>query len=326
MSEKENEEVVRCVTSKIVNALVSQEDGMRGDVSNDLLTKVAADAVRTYSSGGGQSGQQYQGQQGGQGGDLVSSVASSVIGNLFSGDGGESTKQKTGLDDRMVAGIVSHVVRGIRGRPQLPEGEADGVNDDVVATVTSSVIKEIVSQDTEGKILTSNDPGVNSSIVSNIASKIVQNIMTSDTPEAKDLKAAAAAATHAGGGAGGGGEDLPLEGKNKGLLEGLVSDVVGGLIGGGGGGGSAGGGGQRNKDDVLSGIASNVIGGLVGGGGGGGKPSMSGGAIASNIIGKIVSNKLGQGVVGDVVKETSTDVLAEVMEGAIGPQFSRKGG
>ncbi|XP_047468422.1 calpain-A-like isoform X1 [Penaeus chinensis] len=51
---------------------------------------------------------------------------------------------------------------------------------------------------------------------------------------------------------------------------------------------------------------------------------MSGGAIASNIIGKIVSNKLGQGVVGDVVKEASTDVLAEVMEGTMGSQFSRK--
>lgn len=31
-----------------------------------------------------------------------------------------------------------------RGRPQAPGGEADGVNDDVVAAVTSTVIKEIV--------------------------------------------------------------------------------------------------------------------------------------------------------------------------------------
>ncbi|XP_037774314.1 uncharacterized transmembrane protein DDB_G0289901-like [Penaeus monodon] len=382
MSKKENEEVVRCVTSKIVNALVSQEEGTRADVSSDLLTKVASDAVSAYMSGG-QNQNQYQGhggQGGGGGGDLISGMASSVIGNLFSGDSGEATKQKTGLDDRMVAGIVSNVVRGIRGRPQLPQGEADGVNDDVVASVTSSVIKEIVSQDSEGKILSSNDPNVNSSIVSNIASKIVQNIMTSDSPEGEELKAAARE----------GGE---LEG---GLIGGLVSDVIGGLIG--GGGNRGGGGGGQSQDDVLSGIASNVIGGLVGGGGGsgggGGQSSMSGGAIASNIIGKIVSdgdgkggladdllrqidvdgkgpapgnnirlpgglpggglplpglpgqpggpsgsiyrpiakqvvesvvgNKLGQGVVGDVVKETSTDVLAEVMEGTMGPQFSRK--
>lgn len=29
------------------------------------------------------------------------------------------------------------------------------------------------------------------------------------------------------------------------------------------------------------------------------------------------SNRLGEGVVGDVVKATSTDVLADVMEGAV---------
>ncbi|XP_069159494.1 uncharacterized protein [Procambarus clarkii] len=312
-----NTELVHCVTASVVKGLISNnvEESEKAGVSDSVIAKVAADAVREYTSGnrGGQGG-------GAGGGDFVSNMAASVIGNLFSGDSGQSTTERTGFDTRMVSGIVANVVRNVRGRPQAPGGEADGVNDDIVAAVTSSVIKEIVSQDSEGKILPSNDANANSSIVSGIASKIVQNIMSDESNDER-VKAVQKGEV------------------DSSFLNGIISSVISGMIGGGGQSQKS----QSNEDDVLSGIAANVIGGLAGGGGGGGSHSShSGGAIASNIIGKIVSggdggvsddlisqidvhgNKLGEGVVGDVVKATSADVLAEVMEGAVGAQFSRK--
>nr|XP_045588080.1 calpain-B-like [Procambarus clarkii] len=231
----------------------------KGDGMSDLISGMAANYIGGMVSGnrGGQGG-------GAGGGDFVSNMAASVIGNLFSGDSGQSTTERTGFDTRMVSGIVANVVRNVRGRPQAPGGEADGVNDDIVAAVTSSVIKEIVSQDSEGKILPSNDANANSSIVSGIASKIVQNIMSG----------------RQGGSGGGGGGAI-----SNNLISGIASQYIGNLISGGGQSQKS----QSNEDDVLSGIAANVIGGLAGGGGGGGSHSShSGGAIASNIIGKIV--------------------------------------
>ncbi|XP_071523093.1 uncharacterized protein [Panulirus ornatus] len=348
----------------------------RNDGMNELISGMAANYIGGMISGNkGSQGDSYGG------GDYISNMASSVIGNLFSGDSGQSATERTGLNSGMVSGIVSNIVRNVRGRPQAPDVQAASVNDDMVAAVTSAVIKEIVSQDTEGKILPSRDANANSPIVTSIATKVVQNIMSG---------------RHRGGGGGGSG------GIGNDLISGMASQYIGNLISGGGGG--QGHRTQRNEDDVLSGIASNVIGGLVGGGGGGGsQPTQAGGAIASNIIGKIVSggggggrvsddlisqidvhgpgpvptrpslpngpsgipggfpalpripgglpgqpggqvgsgtsmyraiaataveaaigNKLGEGVVNDVVKATSTDVLAEVMEGAVGAQFSKK--
>ncbi|KAK8727150.1 hypothetical protein OTU49_009721 [Cherax quadricarinatus] len=231
----------------------------RNDGMSDLISGMASNYIGGMVSGnkGGQG-------DGSGGGDFVSNMASSVIGNLFRGESGQSTTERTGLNSGMVSSIVASVVRNVRGRPQAPGGEIDGVNDDIVAAVTSSVIKEIISQDTEGKILPSNDANANSPIVASIASKIVQNIMSGRQG--------------GGGGSGGIGNDL---------ISGMASQYIGNLISGGGGGQSQRP--QKTEDDVLSGIASSVIGGLVGGGGGGGsQPTQSGGAIASNIIGKIV--------------------------------------
>ncbi|XP_069957254.1 uncharacterized protein [Cherax quadricarinatus] len=348
-----NEELISCITTSVVKGLISNSQDSVGSekagVSDTVIANLAANAVREYMSGnkGGQG-------DGSGGGDFVSNMASSVIGNLFRGESGQSTTERTGLNSGMVSSIVASVVRNVRGRPQAPGGEIDGVNDDIVAAVTSSVIKEIISQDTEGKILPSNDANANSPIVASIASKIVQNIMSEESNDER-VKAVQRGEVDSsflngiissvisgmiggrqggGGGSGGIGNDL---------ISGMASQYIGNLISGGGGGQSQRP--QKTEDDVLSGIASSVIGGLVGGGGGGGsQPTQSGGAIASNIIGKIVSgggggggvsddlisqidvhgNKLGEGVIGDVVKATSTDVLAEVMEGAVGAQFSRK--
>ncbi|XP_071523076.1 uncharacterized protein [Panulirus ornatus] len=376
-----NEALVRSVTSSVVKSLSSIQDSSgdgKAEVSDTVIAKVAANAVREYMSGNkGSQGDSYGG------GDYISNMASSVIGNLFSGDSGQSATERTGLNSGMVSGIVSNIVRNVRGRPQAPDVQAASVNDDMVAAVTSAVIKEIVSQDTEGKILPSRDANANSPIVTSIATKVVQNIMSDESNDER-VKAVQKGEV------------------NSDFLNGIISNVIDGMIGGGGGG--QGHRTQRNEDDVLSGIASNVIGGLVGGGGGGGsQPTQAGGAIASNIIGKIVSggggggrvsddlisqidvhgpgpvptrpslpngpsgipggfpalpripgglpgqpggqvgsgtsmyraiaataveaaigNKLGEGVVNDVVKATSTDVLAEVMEGAVGAQFSKK--
>ncbi|XP_064089703.1 calpain-B-like isoform X4 [Macrobrachium nipponense] len=382
----------------------------QGQRKNDNMNQLIAGMASNYIGGmvkqGGQGGYQQSGNAGG--GNLMSGIASSLIGGLFSGDSGQNTKERTGFDGGMVSGIVSNVVRGLRGIPQAPTAPSNAVNDDIVAAVTSSVIKEIVTQDTDGKILQSNDPNANSPVVTNIVSKIVQNIMSGR-------------ASGSGGGGGGGGGGISGD-----LIAGMASQYVGHLISGKSSNQS-----QRSEDDVLSGIAANVIGGLSGGGsggGGGGSMSQAGGSIASNIIGKIVSdddgkdsrqgsregnregsrdgsrdavvsddllkqivtdgpgpvlpngptatgypssgfpsipglpglpgfpgggpgqpggsqvrpgasiyrpiaataveavlgNKLGSGVVNDVVKETSTDVLAEVMEGAMGSQFSKK--
>ncbi|XP_042207805.1 calpain-A-like isoform X3 [Homarus americanus] len=263
-----NEALVRCITSSVVKGLASNTQDTAGEgrpqVSESVISQMATNAVSQYMSGnrGGQGGGSGSG-----GGDFMSNMAASVIGNMFSGDSGQDTTQRTGLNSGMVSGIVSSVVRNVRGRPQATRGEVDGVNDDIVASVTSSVIKEIVSQDTEGKILPSNDANANSPIVANIASKIVQNIMSEETNDER-VKAVQRGEV------------------DSSFLNGIISNVIGGMIGGGGGGGQKP---QRNQDDVLSGIASNVIGGLVGGGGrGGGQPTQSGGSIASNIIGKIV--------------------------------------
>ncbi|XP_071523091.1 uncharacterized protein [Panulirus ornatus] len=259
-----NEALVRSVTSSVVKSLSSIQDSSgdgKAEVSDTVIAKVAANAVREYMSGNkGSQGDSYGG------GDYISNMASSVIGNLFSGDSGQSATERTGLNSGMVSGIVSNIVRNVRGRPQAPDVQAASVNDDMVAAVTSAVIKEIVSQDTEGKILPSRDANANSPIVTSIATKVVQNIMSG---------------RHRGGGGGGSG------GIGNDLISGMASQYIGNLISGGGGG--QGHRTQRNEDDVLSGIASNVIGGLVGGGGGGGsQPTQAGGAIASNIIGKIV--------------------------------------
>ncbi|XP_064089710.1 calpain-B-like isoform X11 [Macrobrachium nipponense] len=242
----------------------------QGQRKNDNMNQLIAGMASNYIGGmvkqGGQGGYQQSGNAGG--GNLMSGIASSLIGGLFSGDSGQNTKERTGFDGGMVSGIVSNVVRGLRGIPQAPTAPSNAVNDDIVAAVTSSVIKEIVTQDTDGKILQSNDPNANSPVVTNIVSKIVQNIMSGR-------------ASGSGGGGGGGGGGISGD-----LIAGMASQYVGHLISGKSSNQS-----QRSEDDVLSGIAANVIGGLSGGGsggGGGGSMSQAGGSIASNIIGKIV--------------------------------------
>ncbi|KAK4300804.1 hypothetical protein Pmani_027019 [Petrolisthes manimaculis] len=249
-----------------------QQQQRRGDGMNELISGMASNYIGGMISGNtGNQGGGGGGGGGGAGGDLMSNMAASVIGNLFSGDEGQNTQQRTGLDSNMVSGIVASIAKNIRGQPTAPQGQA--ANDDLVANVTSSVIKEIVSQDTEGKIMPTKDPNANSPIVSAIVSKVVQSIMSGRGQE--------------GASAGGGGSGFRNE-----LISGMASKYIGNLIS---GGGNQGGGGGRNQDDVLSGIASSVIGGLVGGGGsgggGGGQSGISGGAIASNIIGKIVRGK-----------------------------------
>ncbi|CAL4093263.1 unnamed protein product, partial [Meganyctiphanes norvegica] len=255
-----DDDLVKNITGCVVKGLASANpDAPATDIDDQILTDITDKAMEDYKSGGNN-------QSGGSGGsgDFVSGMASSVMGNILSGDGGQDTMQKTGLNGNLISGIMANVMGGASSRQNACCGGNTEISGPLMAAVTSTVIKEISSQDTDGKILQGNDGNANSAIISQIATKVLMNVVSQGGQQQ-------------GGGGGGGFQQQ--------LISGMAQQYIGNMLSGGGqqpGGG--GGGGQR---DVLSGIASS----LMGSGGnqtGGSNYKNSGGAIASNIIGKVV--------------------------------------
>ncbi|XP_069957266.1 uncharacterized protein [Cherax quadricarinatus] len=323
-------QVVTSIASAVIKGLFSSEGGQGGGIAaamqkcgmnQNMLAGIASSIFSAFMSNN-QAKQNVANAPPPANDSVIANVTTNVIKGLISDDKGNINQiQKTGVNEDVAGAIASNVAKGLFSGNEMDsayKSASPAANEELISCITTSVVKGLISnsQDSVG----SEKAGVSDTVIANLAANAVREYMSGRQG--------------GGGGSGGIGNDL---------ISGMASQYIGNLISGGGGGQSQRP--QKTEDDVLSGIASSVIGGLVGGGGGGGsQPTQSGGAIASNIIGKIVSgggggggvsddlisqidvhgNKLGEGVIGDVVKATSTDVLAEVMEGAVGAQFSRK--
>ncbi|XP_071523095.1 calpain-A-like isoform X23 [Panulirus ornatus] len=260
-------------------------------------------------------------QQGGSAG--MAGMAANFIGGIMGGGGGGGSNQGQGQQrndgmNELISGMAANYIGGmISGRHRGGGGGGSGgIGNDLISGMASQYIGNLISGGGggQGHRTQRNEDDVLSGIASNVIGGLV------------------------GGGGGGGSQPTQAGGA-------IASNIIGKIVSGGGGGG-------RVSDDLISQIdvhgpgpvptrpsLPNGPSGIPGGFPAlpripGGLPGQPGGqvgsgtsmyrAIAATAVEAAIGNKLGEGVVNDVVKATSTDVLAEVMEGAVGAQFSKK--